>query len=91
MNETEAALRQQVGKLIEVATGRVVTVSHLEQAGGSLEDAGVNSIGYINLMEALERKFGVVVDQEADPEHLTSVDSIVAFIRRQAGESSVPA
>jgi acyl carrier protein len=80
----DTGLREQIEKLVEVATGRVVTVADLRDADGALDKAGVNSIGYINLMEALEQRFGAVVDPEADPQYLMSVDSIARFVRAQA-------
>ncbi|WP_345617287.1 hypothetical protein [Streptomyces ziwulingensis] len=80
----DTGLREQIEKLVEVATGRVVTVADLRAAQGSLDMAGVNSIGYINLMEALAQRFGAVIDPEADPQHLMSVDSIARFVRAHA-------
>lgn len=76
----EDALRAEIEALVETATGRVVTVDDLRSADGVLDLAGVNSIGYINLLEALEQRFGLVVDPEADPHYLRSVDSIVRFV-----------
>lgn len=81
---SEAGLREQIEKLVEVATGKVVTVAHLRAADGALDRAGVNSIGYINLIEALQQRYGAVIDPESDPEYLMSVDSIVRFIQAQA-------
>ena len=85
MTGTETAtgrpgLREEVESLVVVATGRAVTVSDLRGCGGSLEAAGVNSIAYINLIEALDRRYHVMVDPEADLEALASVDGIVALI-----------
>ncbi|MCX4409548.1 MULTISPECIES: phosphopantetheine-binding protein [unclassified Streptomyces] len=75
-----AALHEHIEALVETATGRVVTAADLRAAGGDLDRAGVNSIGYINLMEALEQRFGVLIDPEADPQYLASVDSIALFL-----------
>ncbi|MEU3556118.1 acyl carrier protein [Streptomyces fragilis] len=74
-------LHEQIEHLVEVATGKVVTVADLRASGGALDRAGVNSIGYINLMEALEQRFGVVIDPEADPQYLVSIESIAQFVR----------
>ncbi|WP_354642982.1 hypothetical protein [Kitasatospora camelliae] len=86
--DAAAVLREQIELIVETATGRVVTVADLRAADGELDRAGVNSIGYINLMEVLEQRYGAVIDPEADPEHLTSVDSIARFVaaaRQTAG------
>ncbi|MET8910015.1 phosphopantetheine-binding protein [Micromonospora sp. NPDC004551] len=77
----ETGLRERVESLIVLATGRAVSVDDLRDCAGSLDAAGVNSIAYINLIEALDRQFHVVVDPERDAEALSSVDGIVALIR----------
>ncbi|MGV9214456.1 phosphopantetheine-binding protein [Micromonospora sp. RB23] len=74
-------LREWVESLVVLATGRAVSVDELRGCAGSLEAAGVNSIAYINLIEALDRQFHVVVDPERDAEALSSVDGIMALIR----------
>ncbi|MFJ9770696.1 hypothetical protein ACIRVF_05590 [Kitasatospora sp. NPDC101157] len=83
---TGTDLREEIELLVETATGRVVTVADLRAADGELDRAGVNSIGYINLMEVLEQRYDAVIDPEADPEHLYSVDSIVRFVRARLAE-----
>ncbi len=84
MSETiDEDLRAQVKDLVVLASGGAISVDELESADGSLEEVGVNSITYINLMEALEQTMGVVIDPEEDPEYLTSVDSIAAFVEAQ--------
>ncbi|MEV0407212.1 phosphopantetheine-binding protein [Actinoallomurus sp. NPDC050550] len=74
-------LRERVEALVVIATGRVVSADDLRGAGGSLVEAGVNSIAYINLLEALERLYGVELDTERDPEALATVDGIVRLVR----------
>ncbi|RFU37310.1 hypothetical protein DZF91_33550 [Actinomadura logoneensis] len=80
----DAALRERVEALVVIATGRVVSVADLRAAGGSLVDAGVNSIAFINLLEALERLYQVEPDTERDPEALATVDGITHLIRSAA-------
>ncbi|MFC0031672.1 phosphopantetheine-binding protein [Micromonospora chaiyaphumensis] len=83
----ETGLRERVESLVVLATGRAVSVDDLRGCAGSLDAAGVNSIAYINLIEALDRQFHVVVDPERDAEALSTVDGIVALIRSAgAGE-----
>ncbi|MCL7456337.1 hypothetical protein AB0I85_23970 [Micromonospora echinofusca] len=77
----DPGLREQVESLVVLATGRAVSVDDLRGCGGSLDVAGVNSIAYINLIEALDRQFHVVVDPERDAEALSQVDGIVGLIR----------
>jgi hypothetical protein len=86
-----AQLRGQIEALIVLATGRAISVEELRGCGGSLELVGVNSIAYINLIEALARRYAVVVDPETDPESLTTVDAIVALVRTRAGSTGAAA
>lgn len=76
-------LRGRIKELIVLASGGAVSIEELEAADGSLEEVGVNSIAYINLMEAMEQTMGVVIDPDEDPEYLSSVDSIAAFVQSQ--------
>lgn len=80
---SDERLRTQVKELVVLASGGAISLEELESANGSLEEVGVNSIAYINLMEALEQTMGVVIDPEEDPEYLASVDSIAAFVAAQ--------
>ena len=79
------AMRSQVERLVCVATGGAISEADLRSAGGSLQDAGLSSIAYMNLFESLERSFGVIIDPEEDPKYLASVDTIVKFLTDQLG------
>lgn len=79
-------MKEKVERLVCIATGDSIRQEDLRQAGGSLRDVGLDSIGFMNLLEGLERSFGVVIDPEEDPAHLVSVDSIVAFLADQLGQ-----
>jgi acyl carrier protein len=82
-DESLQAMRKKVTRLVCVAAGGSVTESDLEQADGVLKDVGLTSISYMNLFEAIERSFGVVIDPEEDPKYLASVDSILKFLVEQ--------
>lgn len=86
MLQTEARtapIEDRVRRLVAIASGGNLTPADLESAGGSLAEVGFDSIGYMNLFESLERSFGVIIDPEKDPSHLTSVGSIVRFLEDQ--------
>lgn len=80
------SLKDKVERLVCIATGDSIRAEDLRQAGGSLRDVGIDSIGFMNLLEGLEKSFGVVIDPEEDPRHLVSVDSIVSFLADQLGQ-----
>lgn len=85
MSEASSALKRKVERLVVIATGDSIGEDDLRRAGGSLSDVGLDSIGFMNLLESLERSFGVIIDPEEDPRHLSSVDTIVAFLADQLG------
>lgn len=90
-SSSDGELREEVESLVVIATGRVVSLDDLRACDGSLTMAGINSIAYINLIEALERRYNVVADVPQAASALTSVDGIVGLIRAaQVPESDGP-
>ncbi len=48
----------------------------------------VDSVAMVNLVTALEARFGIMIDDaELTPEHFDSVDAIVRLVSRKAGAS----
>ncbi len=78
-------MTERVERLICIASGGAFSEQELREAGGSLRDVGLDSIAYMNLLEGLERSFGVVIDPEEDPQYLSSVSNIVLFLAGQLG------
>lgn len=76
IEKDKTAIRAEVEDMVAIATGRVVTSPDLRAADGYLQAAGVNSIGLINILEALGRRYGIEVGTEEDMFFLETVDSI---------------
>jgi len=58
----------------------------LKDTDPMLEKGVMDSTGVLELVGFLEERFGFTVeDEELVPEHLGSVDNIVAFVLRKAG------
>ncbi len=76
----KATMRAEIEDIVVIATGRVVTVPGLRAADGYLQVAGVNSIGLINVLEALGSRYGLHVSSNEDMDFLETVDSIAARV-----------
>ena len=77
----EDELRQRVAELISAATGGELTPVEL-LGGGSLVALGVDSLGMVRLVDAIEAEYGVEVELNAPGPRLDSVDDVVAILTR---------
>jgi acyl carrier protein len=74
------ALRQQIFVLLSEVTGG--SLSNRIDTNTEFTETGMSSIEYLELVEKIETKFGVVIDLEADGS-LTSVDNFLDVLLRQ--------
>ncbi|GAB2957865.1 hypothetical protein GCM10027280_53260 [Micromonospora polyrhachis] len=80
-------LRQRVAELISTATGGQVPVADL-LAGGSMVALGVDSLGLLRLVDAIELEYDVEVEFDGPGGRLGTLDDIVAVLTaaRPAGD-----
>lgn len=86
MNDDElAATKKRVQRLVYIAAGGRIKEEELGSHGTDLRTIGLDSLGYLNLLEGLERTFGVAIDldQEEDHSFLHTIDNIVRYIGRR--------
>jgi acyl carrier protein len=91
MNDDDRqGMRKKVQRLIFIAAGGKISEAELERCDADLRDIGLDSLGYLNLMEGLERTFGVTIDldQEEDHSFLHSIDNIVRYVAAQRGAAA---
>lgn len=90
MTEDVAATRKRVQRLIYMAAGGKIPEDELARTGIDLRDLGLDSLGYLNLLEGLERTFGVAIDLDQHEDHsfLHTVDNIVAFVTTERGAAA---
>ncbi|MBP2325821.1 acyl carrier protein [Kibdelosporangium banguiense] len=67
-------VRRRVAQLVELATDGDVESGDVLAGRASLPDLGVTSLGYLRLIDALEREFGVDIDTMAP---LATLDDVV--------------
>lgn len=82
-NTTNVDLRDRIERLVLIAGGGNFSKADLDAANGSLRDVGMHSLGYMNLILALEENLGVIIDPEEDPSFLFLVESITRFVEAQ--------
>jgi acyl carrier protein len=80
-------VRQRVQRLIFLAAGGKIAEQDLARHDADLRDIGLDSLGYLNLLEGLERTFGVTIDLDQEPDHgfLHTVDGIVRHVAAPRG------
>ena len=91
MNDTDlAAMKKRVRRLVAIAAGGRIDERDLADDDVDLRQVGLDSLGYLNLLEGLERTFGVVIDldQEEDHSFLHTIGNIVRFLVTRQGEAA---
>jgi acyl carrier protein len=82
------AMKKRVRRLVSIAAGGRIDDGDLADDDVDLRHIGLDSLGYLNLLEGLERTFGVVIDldQEEDHSFLHTIGNIVRFLLTRQGE-----
>jgi acyl carrier protein len=91
MNDDDLiAMKKRVQRLVYIAAGGKIKEEELGRYDIDLRDIGLDSLGYLNLLEGLERTFGVAIDldQEEDHSFLHTIDNIVRYIATQRGNAA---
>ncbi|WP_206024771.1 acyl carrier protein [Micromonospora zingiberis] len=85
MDGTE--LRTRVAALVSEATAGEVSASDV-LAGGSMISLGVDSLGLLRLVDAIELEYGVEVELNDGGRTLDSLDDLVALLVAARSEDS---
>ncbi|MFL6262746.1 MAG: acyl carrier protein [Thermoanaerobaculia bacterium] len=91
MNEdAQVAMRKRVQRLVYIAAGGKIKEEDLAGWETDLRTIGLDSLGYLNLLEGLERTFGVAIDLDHEEDHsfLHTIDNIVRYVVAQRGEAA---
>ncbi|MBV8202478.1 MAG: acyl carrier protein [Acidobacteria bacterium] len=85
-NDEQAAMRLRVKRLVYIAAGGRIKEEDLGSSDTDLRTIGLDSLSYLNLLEGLERTFGVAIDldQEEDHSFLHTIDNIVRYLGRRS-------
>jgi len=77
--DSPGPLRQRAAELISNATGGQVPVTDV-LAGGSLVALGVDSLGLLRLVDAIELEYGIEVEFDGPGGRLDTLDDLVAVL-----------
>ena len=85
-NEDLAAMKKRVQRLVYIAAGGKIQEEDLGRHDTDLRLIGLDSLGYLNLLEGLERTFGVAIDLDHEEDHsfLHTIDNIVRFLQQRS-------
>jgi len=91
MNEDDLlALKKRLQRLVYLAAGGKIAEAELERGDVDLREIGLDSLGYLNLLEGLERTFGVSIDldQEEDHRFLHTIDNLARYLVVKRGQAA---
>lgn len=82
MNDDQIAMKKRVQRLVFIAAGGKINEEELGRWDVDLRTIGLDSLGYLNLLEGLERTFGVAIDLDHEEDHsfLHTIDNIVRYL-----------
>jgi len=81
------ALANEIAELVGAATDGEVSPAEALAENDSLARLGVGSLAYLRLIEAVERRFGVTLDIEADLSYLDTIEALAKWLRAQGVQS----
>ncbi|WP_280261316.1 acyl carrier protein [Nocardia abscessus] len=84
----EDSLTKVVADLVAAATDGTVDAHTAQRSEQTFADAGMTSLAFLRLVDALEIRYGVEIDLENDLDHLRTVAAIVAYLRNQGVEDA---
>ncbi len=91
MNDDDLlSTKKRVQRLIYLAAGGKISEEELSRHDVDLRTIGLDSLGYLNLLEGLERAFGVAIDLDEEPDHtfLHTIDNIARYLGERRGAAA---
>lgn len=83
-------MKHRVQRLVYLAAGGKISEEDLGRSDADLREIGLDSLGYLNLLEGLERTFGVAIDLDQEPDHrfLHTIDNLVRYLAARRGRAA---
>jgi acyl carrier protein len=72
-----------VAELVAAATDGIIAAATAQAAGQTFADAGMTSLSFLRLVDALELRYGVEIDLENDIDAMRTVALIVEYLRAE--------
>ena len=77
----DEALTTVVAELVAKVTDGTLDADSAQRSEQTFADAGMTSLSFLRLVDALEIRYGVEIDLEEDLDRMRTVASIVAYLR----------
>ncbi|HLS75816.1 MAG TPA: acyl carrier protein [Nocardia sp.] len=77
------SLTRTVVEMVVKATDGTVDAETAQRTDQTFADAGMTSLAFLRLVDALEIRFGVEIDLETELDQMRTVELIVAYLRNQ--------
>ncbi len=77
---TDTAVRQRVAELVHRATDGRISAADALADGASLSALGLDSLGMLRLIDAVELEYGVEIDLAGTGPRLDTMDDLVAWL-----------
>ena len=91
MNDDDLlSTKKRVQRLIYLAAGGKISEEELSRHDVDLRTIGLDSLGYLNLLEGLERTFGVAIDLDEEPDHtfLHPINNLARYLGERRGAAA---
>ncbi|MFI5911926.1 phosphopantetheine-binding protein [Dactylosporangium sp. NPDC051541] len=82
--------RAEVAALVDAATSGAVTAEAALAAGAPLFDLGLDSLGWLRLIDAVESRYGLDLQADGADLRLVTVDGIAELLAVAATAQEVP-
>lgn len=88
-DDPRLSMKNKVEHLIYIAAGGRLSKDDLAHHDADLRQVGLDSLGYLNLLEGLERTFHVAIDLDEEEDHtfLHTIDNIVDYLQQRRAEA----
>lgn len=91
MNDNDLlSMKKRLQRLVFLAAGGKISEEELSRHDVDLRTIGLDSLGYLNLLEGLERTFGVAIDLDQEPDHsfLHTIDNMARYLAAHQGQAA---
>lgn len=82
---SSTTLSERIAAVVETVSGGTIPAEKAVAPSVDLGDHGLTSLGFLQLIDAVENEFGVYVDLEGGTEFLRTVEGIAGYVAAQGG------
>jgi len=80
---TTSSLQNEIAALVERATDGLISATEALDPDTDLQERGMSSLGFLQLVDAIENTMGVYVDLEQDITFMRTVAGIAGYVETE--------